>query len=116
MKNFDGDSRASPHCSYLLNQGVLSAVVLSLIPMIRPYEWQSLLLPVRKVFDMNLFCQGSFYRTGRMSCAYNVPLFRADYRSCQGECWTSLMLLSLLWYDSYVLRNADHVPLFLVVL
>ncbi|OVA02289.1 DENN domain [Macleaya cordata] len=28
------------------NLGVLSAVVLSLIPMIRPFEWQSLLLPV----------------------------------------------------------------------
>ena len=27
-------------------QGVLSATVLSLIPMIRPFEWQSLLLPV----------------------------------------------------------------------
>jgi hypothetical protein len=27
-------------------QGVLSAVVLSLIPMIRPFQWQSLLLPV----------------------------------------------------------------------
>ncbi|KAL2609523.1 hypothetical protein R1flu_028096 [Riccia fluitans] len=28
------------------NLGVLSAVVMSLIPMIRPYEWQSLLLPI----------------------------------------------------------------------
>ncbi|XP_050902534.1 uncharacterized protein LOC127114270 [Lathyrus oleraceus] len=28
------------------NLGVLSAVVLSLIPMIRPFQWQSLLLPV----------------------------------------------------------------------
>ncbi|MCL7031108.1 hypothetical protein MKW94_013205 [Papaver nudicaule] len=28
------------------NLGVLSAVVLSLIPMIRPFEWQSLMLPV----------------------------------------------------------------------
>lgn len=28
------------------NLGILSAVVLSLIPMIRPFEWQSLLLPV----------------------------------------------------------------------
>lgn len=27
-------------------QGVLSAVVLSLIPIIRPFQWQSLLLPV----------------------------------------------------------------------
>lgn len=35
------------------NLGVLSATVLSLIPMIRPFEWQSLLLPVlpRKMFD-----------------------------------------------------------------
>eukprot|EP00246_Nothoceros_aenigmaticus_P002656 TRINITY_DN13503_c0_g1_i1.p1 TRINITY_DN13503_c0_g1~~TRINITY_DN13503_c0_g1_i1.p1 ORF type:complete len:242 (+),score=32.19 TRINITY_DN13503_c0_g1_i1:27-728(+) len=35
------------------NLGVLSAVVLSLIPMIRPYEWQSLLLPVlpRRMLD-----------------------------------------------------------------
>ncbi|KAK3013808.1 hypothetical protein RJ639_009734 [Escallonia herrerae] len=28
------------------NLGILSAIVLSLIPMIRPFEWQSLLLPV----------------------------------------------------------------------
>ncbi|KAJ7194644.1 hypothetical protein O6H91_Y514600 [Diphasiastrum complanatum] len=28
------------------NLGILSAAVLSLIPMIRPFEWQSLLLPV----------------------------------------------------------------------
>ncbi|KAL0003009.1 hypothetical protein SO802_016790 [Lithocarpus litseifolius] len=28
------------------NLGVLSAVVLSLIPLIRPFQWQSLLLPV----------------------------------------------------------------------
>lgn len=27
-------------------QGVLSAVVLSLIPIIRPFQWQSLFLPV----------------------------------------------------------------------
>lgn len=27
-------------------QGVLSATVLSLIPMIRPFQWQSLMLPV----------------------------------------------------------------------
>lgn len=27
-------------------QGVLSATVLSLVPMIRPFQWQSLLLPV----------------------------------------------------------------------
>ncbi|KAF5179359.1 DENN (AEX-3) domain-containing protein [Thalictrum thalictroides] len=35
------------------NLGVLSAIILSLIPMIRPFEWQSLLLPVlpRKLFD-----------------------------------------------------------------
>ncbi|KAJ4968036.1 hypothetical protein NE237_014737 [Protea cynaroides] len=35
------------------NLGVLSATVLSLIPMIRPFEWQSLLLPVlpRKMLD-----------------------------------------------------------------
>ncbi|MQL71321.1 hypothetical protein Taro_003630 [Colocasia esculenta] len=35
------------------NLGVLSAIVLSLIPMIRPFEWQSLLLPVlpRKMLD-----------------------------------------------------------------
>lgn len=30
-------------------QGVLSAVVLSLIPIIRPFQWQSLFLPVRSV-------------------------------------------------------------------
>uniref|UniRef100_A0A1D1XYC1 DENN domain-containing protein 5B n=1 Tax=Anthurium amnicola TaxID=1678845 RepID=A0A1D1XYC1_9ARAE len=35
------------------NLGVLSATVLSLVPMIRPFEWQSLLLPVlpRKMLD-----------------------------------------------------------------
>ncbi|XP_031501970.1 uncharacterized protein LOC116265490 isoform X2 [Nymphaea colorata] len=35
------------------NLGVLSAAVLSIIPMIRPFEWQSLLLPVlpRKMLD-----------------------------------------------------------------
>ncbi|KAK9166974.1 hypothetical protein Scep_002165 [Stephania cephalantha] len=35
------------------NLGILSATVLSLIPMIRPFEWQSLLLPIlpRKMFD-----------------------------------------------------------------
>ncbi|XP_020084630.1 uncharacterized protein LOC109707627 isoform X4 [Ananas comosus] len=35
------------------NLGVLSAIVLSIIPMIRPFEWQSLLLPVlpRKMVD-----------------------------------------------------------------
>ncbi|XP_010264819.1 PREDICTED: uncharacterized protein LOC104602732 isoform X2 [Nelumbo nucifera] len=35
------------------NLGVLSATVLSLIPMIRPFEWQSLLLPVlpKKMLD-----------------------------------------------------------------
>ncbi|KAH9288374.1 hypothetical protein KI387_032491, partial [Taxus chinensis] len=35
------------------NLGILSAVVLSLIPMIRPFEWQSLLLPVlpKKMLD-----------------------------------------------------------------
>ncbi|KAF3791931.1 DENN domain-containing protein [Nymphaea thermarum] len=35
------------------NLGVLSAAVLSIIPMIRPFEWQSLLLPVlpRKMVD-----------------------------------------------------------------
>ncbi|KAF6144397.1 hypothetical protein GIB67_024624 [Kingdonia uniflora] len=35
------------------NLGVLSAIVLSLVPMIRPFEWQSLFLPVlpRKMFD-----------------------------------------------------------------
>ncbi|KAK9096449.1 hypothetical protein Sjap_021946 [Stephania japonica] len=35
------------------NLGVLSATVLSLIPMIRPFEWQSLLLPIlpRQMFD-----------------------------------------------------------------
>ncbi|KAJ6821588.1 uncharacterized protein M6B38_391805 [Iris pallida] len=35
------------------NLGVLSAIVLSLIPLIRPFEWQSLFLPVlpRKMFD-----------------------------------------------------------------
>ncbi|KQK23686.1 uncharacterized protein LOC100831773 isoform X1 [Brachypodium distachyon] len=35
------------------NLGVLSAIVLSVIPMIRPFQWQSLLLPVlpRKLFD-----------------------------------------------------------------
>lgn len=35
------------------NLGVLSATVMSLIPMIRPFEWQSLLLPVlpRKMLD-----------------------------------------------------------------
>nr|XP_010933158.1 uncharacterized protein LOC105053615 isoform X2 [Elaeis guineensis] len=35
------------------NLGVLSAIVLSVIPMIRPFEWQSLLLPVmpRKMLD-----------------------------------------------------------------
>ncbi|KAL5712102.1 hypothetical protein ACHQM5_014304 [Ranunculus cassubicifolius] len=35
------------------NLGVLSAIILSLIPMIHPFEWQSLLLPVlpRKMFD-----------------------------------------------------------------
>ncbi|KAK1260691.1 hypothetical protein QJS04_geneDACA002241 [Acorus gramineus] len=35
------------------NLGVLSAIVLSIIPMIRPFEWQSLLLPVlpRKMLD-----------------------------------------------------------------
>lgn len=31
---------------YFVVQGVLSAVVLSLIPIIRPFEWQSLFLPV----------------------------------------------------------------------
>lgn len=36
--------------SYLQQvQGVLSAVVLSLIPIIRPFQWQSLFLPVRSV-------------------------------------------------------------------
>ncbi|KAJ3682440.1 hypothetical protein LUZ60_015013 [Juncus effusus] len=36
------------------NLGVLSAIVLSVIPMIRPFEWQSLLLPVmpRKMLDL----------------------------------------------------------------
>ncbi|KAF3328150.1 DENN domain-containing protein 5B [Carex littledalei] len=36
------------------NLGILSAVVLSVIPMIRPFEWQSLLLPVlpNKMFDL----------------------------------------------------------------
>ncbi|GJN30290.1 hypothetical protein PR202_gb18583 [Eleusine coracana subsp. coracana] len=35
------------------NLGVLSAIVLSIIPMIRPFQWQSLLLPVlpRKLID-----------------------------------------------------------------
>ncbi|CAN8271042.1 unnamed protein product [Cochlearia groenlandica] len=35
------------------NLGVLSAIVLSLVPMIRPFEWQSLLLPVLpgRMFD-----------------------------------------------------------------
>ncbi|KAL5217966.1 hypothetical protein ABZP36_018650 [Zizania latifolia] len=35
------------------NLGVLSAIVLSIIPMIRPFQWQSLLLPVlpRKLVD-----------------------------------------------------------------
>uniref|UniRef100_A0ACD5TUJ9 Uncharacterized protein n=1 Tax=Avena sativa TaxID=4498 RepID=A0ACD5TUJ9_AVESA len=35
------------------NLGVLSAIVLSVIPMIRPFQWQSLLLPVlpRKLID-----------------------------------------------------------------
>lgn len=35
------------------NLGILSAVVLSLIPLIRPFEWQSLLLPVlpKKMLD-----------------------------------------------------------------
>ncbi|KAK1290206.1 hypothetical protein QJS10_CPB18g01821 [Acorus calamus] len=35
------------------NMGVLSAIVLSFIPMIRPFEWQSLMLPVlpRKMLD-----------------------------------------------------------------
>ncbi|XP_008804739.2 uncharacterized protein LOC103717932 isoform X1 [Phoenix dactylifera] len=35
------------------NLGVLSAIVMSVIPMIRPFEWQSLLLPVlpRKMLD-----------------------------------------------------------------
>ncbi|CAA7390636.1 unnamed protein product [Spirodela intermedia] len=35
------------------NLGILSATILSLVPMIRPFEWQSLLLPVlpRKMFD-----------------------------------------------------------------
>lgn len=28
------------------NQGILSAAVLSVIPLIRPYQWQSLLMPV----------------------------------------------------------------------
>lgn len=37
-------------------QGVLSATVLSLMPMIRPFEWQSLLLPVScSTFGINLF-------------------------------------------------------------
>ncbi|XP_072987918.1 uncharacterized protein [Typha latifolia] len=35
------------------NLGILSAIVMSVIPMIRPFEWQSLLLPVlpRKMLD-----------------------------------------------------------------
>lgn len=34
------------------SQGILSALVLSVIPLIRPYQWQSLLMPV-----MPLCCQ-----------------------------------------------------------
>lgn len=34
------------------SQGILSALVLSVIPLIRPYQWQSLLMPV-----MLLCCQ-----------------------------------------------------------
>ena len=32
-----------------LLQGTLSAVVISLVPMLRPFQWQSVLLPVRKL-------------------------------------------------------------------
>jgi hypothetical protein len=31
------------------NLGVLSAIVLSVMPMIRPFQWQSLLLPVSSI-------------------------------------------------------------------
>ena len=36
------------------NIGILSAVVLSLIPLMRPFAWQSLLLPILPVQDKML--------------------------------------------------------------
>lgn len=36
------------------NIGILSAVVLSIIPLMRPFAWQSLLLPILPVQDSML--------------------------------------------------------------
>lgn len=36
-------------------QGILSASVLSIIPLIRPYRWQSLLMPVWFHFNLLVF-------------------------------------------------------------
>lgn len=41
------------------SQGILSALVLSVIPLIRPYQWQSLLMPV--ILVLPDFCFNIIY-------------------------------------------------------
>ncbi|KAJ9697062.1 hypothetical protein PVL29_009013 [Vitis rotundifolia] len=57
------------------NLGVLSATVLSLIPMIRPFEWQSLLLPVgiqNKISDLKM----------KTSNLVHVDVFKDQVKTC----------------------------------
>lgn len=60
-------------------QGVLSAIVLSLVPMIRPFQWQSLLLPVSSV---------SFNRTGSIFSWWQCHIYLIICEPCfSGFTW-----------------------------
>lgn len=57
-------------------QGILSASVLSIIPLIRPYRWQSLLMPVW--FHFNLLIFFFFLFLGQVISSMNLQVLPDD--------------------------------------
>lgn len=79
------------------NIGLLSTAVLSLIPLIRPFSWQSLLMPVLPALDqmLDLMDAPVPFILGVQVClqGLSIPFLQLDKRFCirRTSPWESLV-------------------------